>query len=329
MNIAPFRLPSDDNVVVFFKKPKVSDAIEIAKVTPEIEESSTTIYLNQLQDKEKGFSDSLYWTIQDRRTALWWIYIESNIDTGLTALYDCKRCSDALNSERKKAFERGEISHYEEKVITHAVDYDARDFIEGLSYLTVEPYQLTNHTFNGVSKKIKLFPLDGRAAEGLEIFRNTINDLPDVELTGNETPEEKAEIKKLNEAKSELINKMCISRLCYQFSVEGEPDDFSQALEYRYNLLDQMSAGDEFETFVAKIDLMNRDLTHGLDISIRHGVSRIKVPKLHVCPKYYELSEAQKAKESKESYTTRLWVEFRNRMLFPNIRPQRLADINN
>lgn len=310
MNIAPFKLPSDDSKVIFFSKPDVETAMEYASCTPDIEESMTTLYLNALQKDEKTFSDSTYWTAQDRRMALWWIYVESNVDLSLTALYECDRCTAAAKKEYERAIAAGEKAVF--KPVQHSIDYNAADFQEGVSWLAVAPYQMTNHKFNGVDKKVKLVLLNGAAVEGLEKIRASIDLIPDD--------------KENEKAKKGLVAEMRMIRLCYQMEIEGEPEGLSEALKFRYEHLIKMSSGDEFKSLVAKISLMNRQLAHGLDISIVDGVSRIRVPKTDVCPMYYQLSDAQKAKESISAYTTQLWINFRNIDLFPNLRLTGLAD---
>lgn len=310
MNIAPFKLPSDDSKTIYFKKSDVETAMEFAVCTPDDEERMTTLYLNGRQNKELGYSDSVLWTVQDRRMALWWIFVESNVDLSMTALYECDRCTEAARIEYEAAIAAGEKAKF--SPVLHAIDYNAADFADGIRYLTVQPFQETKHFFSGVEKNVKLLLLDGRAAEGLETLRNAADGIPDE--PGNEA------------AKKTALAHLRIVRICYQFSVEDEPDALSEALEYRFDLISKMSDGDEFKTLVAKINLMNRDLAHGLDISVRDGVSRLRVPKTHVCPKYFELSDAEKAKESKAHYTTQLWINFRNSLLFPNIRLEGLAD---
>lgn len=312
MKIAPFKLPSNDSRVINFTKATVEKAMECASCTPDIEEQVTTLYLNGLQEDEKTFYDSREWTVQDRRTALWWIYVESNIDLSLTALYQCERCTEIAKAEYEKKIAAGENAKFQP--VDHAIDYNATEYADGLTYLPVMPYQETKHTFNGVEKNVRLLLLNGRAAEELETLRNLVDSVPDDPGFERE--------------KKDAIGKLRMGRLCYQFSVEGEPESFSDAIEYRYGLLNGMSAGDEFKSLVAKIHLMNRELAHGLDISVRDGVSRIRIPRTHVCPRYYELSEEQRAKEAKANYTIKLWLNFRNSKLFPNLRLEGLADFD-
>ncbi|UTM60411.1 hypothetical protein L4174_023800 (plasmid) [Photobacterium sp. CCB-ST2H9] len=83
LNIPEFPLPSNPKTKISFRAPDVSDCMLIADQNPHLEESATTLYLNTLQDlkKQGSLNDSAFWTGEDRRTALWWIFINSNEDT--------------------------------------------------------------------------------------------------------------------------------------------------------------------------------------------------------------------------------------------------------
>ncbi|MCG3884095.1 hypothetical protein I3271_05295 [Photobacterium leiognathi] len=84
--IPDFPLPSDISKVISFRVPTVRDCMMLADLNPEQDEAATTIFLNNQQDKDKQngvIHDSLEWTGEDRRTALWWIYISTHEDTKL------------------------------------------------------------------------------------------------------------------------------------------------------------------------------------------------------------------------------------------------------
>lgn len=85
--IPDFPLPSDIKKVISFRVPTVRDCMMLADLNPEQDEAATTIFLNNQQDKDKQngvIHDSLEWTGEDRRTALWWIYIATHDDTKLS-----------------------------------------------------------------------------------------------------------------------------------------------------------------------------------------------------------------------------------------------------
>jgi len=283
--------------------------MENATVTENEEERATTKYINDLQSKET-FSDSLYWTMQDRRAALWWIYIHSKYDLGLTALYACDRCTKSENQRRlaEHVENGGEPADYQPISIRHAVDYNAKDFADSYNVLPIQPYQETKIFIDGAAYNGKLMLLNGYAAEKLESMLEMADE------TDND------------EAREGILKSLRVARICYQFSLEGEPDDIEAALQYRWAKLNEMTAGGEFEELVAKIALMNKELAHGLTMKVEDGRSFLRVPRLGLCPAFNDLPVEQQTKEARVKHTTELWVPFRNSELFANLRPERLAD---
>ncbi|WP_145957501.1 hypothetical protein [Xenorhabdus hominickii] len=130
--------------------PTVSEAMAYSGADPEQEEALTTRYLNEIQYKENQH-DAALWTAQDRRTALWWIFCNSRIDTTLTVSYECAHC--------KKE---------------HYYDYDARALDITAGVLTIEPVETVAIPVSGQSHDWVLKPLDGRAMEHLETARNSL-----------------------------------------------------------------------------------------------------------------------------------------------------------
>jgi len=168
LSIPPFPLPSQPKVKIQFRAPTVADTIDFTGIRPELEESATTDYLRQLMTSE-GSPDPLIWTAQDRRTALWWIYIGIHDDTRLAYSYECSHCGE-----------------------THHVDIDLLELDDGVLTLSGDPFIEDVVFYQDKELPARFHPLDGRAVTHLEEKR--------FELTGADeaqTRRLKAEIKVL------------------------------------------------------------------------------------------------------------------------------------
>ncbi|KMJ46648.1 hypothetical protein PSI19_16480 [Xenorhabdus khoisanae] len=150
MQIPDFPLPSNPNVEIRFRMSDVADAMSYCGTDPDQEEALTTRYLNEIQCGENKH-DAALWTAQDRRTALWWIFCNSRINTTLTVSYVCSHCQK-----------------------DHYYDYDARELDMTAGVLTVEAFETVSIPVNGQPKDWVLKPLDGRAMEHLETARNNL-----------------------------------------------------------------------------------------------------------------------------------------------------------
>jgi hypothetical protein len=95
--IQPFELFSDKKTKVFFRAPSVADYRNFVGLDESLEEMITTQYLNNLQIPDKYPDnkplDSANWTAEDRRTALYWVYINTRSSTVITQEYHCQHCS--------------------------------------------------------------------------------------------------------------------------------------------------------------------------------------------------------------------------------------------
>ncbi|MBD2782224.1 hypothetical protein ID852_03295 [Xenorhabdus sp. 42] len=277
MQIPDFPLPSQPDVDIRFRMPNVSDAMSYCGTDPEQEEVLTTRYLNDIQDGQNP-QDAALWTAQDRRTALWWIFCNSRINTTLTVSYACSHCQQE-----------------------HYYDYDARDLDMAAGVLTVEPFETVTLPVNGEPKVWVLKPLDGRAMEHLETTRNNLppEDHPDYH--------------------NERVN-LRIMEFAHQAHLTEQPEDFLGAAQHRYELIKQMALDTEFSPLVARIELMNRRLAHGLAMKIEKGAAHLLLPQ-HACP--------HSGKEGTASHTTQLYTPFRNHHFFPDFRSQWMVGINN
>jgi DNA-directed RNA polymerase subunit M/transcription elongation factor TFIIS len=93
--IPPYIHCADGKKKTYFRAPTVADYRAFCGMSPDMEEHVTTEYLNNQQDREnhpQEYSDSALWTADDRRTALYWLYIYTRSDTVITQFYECKHC---------------------------------------------------------------------------------------------------------------------------------------------------------------------------------------------------------------------------------------------
>lgn len=143
ISIPPFPLPSNPDKKIRFHAPTVADCLDFSELRPEMEESATTDYLRQLQHGE--VSDPELWTAQDRRTALWWIYIAVSQSTTLSYSYECQHC--------------GEVHH---------VDIDLVDLDDEVRVLNRPPFIDGEISVNDELKPARFHPIDGRGITHME-----------------------------------------------------------------------------------------------------------------------------------------------------------------
>lgn len=146
ISIPAFPLPSNRSKKIVFRGPTVADCLDFCDLRPELEELATTDYLNQLQ--EGVMDDSALWTAQDRRTALWWIFVSSSVDTTLPYSYECQHCGE-----------------------THSVDIDLVDLDDAVVMLDGPAYREGEIRVNGEYKPARFHPMDGRAMVHMEGLR--------------------------------------------------------------------------------------------------------------------------------------------------------------
>lgn len=269
MNISPFPLPSCLSTVIHFRVPTVEDAIEFSVFNSEFEEQVTTQYLNQMQDVEKqgGLKDSALWTGEDRRTALWWIYIETHEDTSTTVSYECQLCKEE-----------------------HFVDIDLASLHERSTVLQSRPSAtISFHAKNKKIKGAKLAPINGRAAEALELIR--------VERDMHE--EGTVEYRKLD-------MRMMLHEMAYVLSLPNEPKDETEAFEARLDMLKGMAVDTEFRSLAAKTEIEMRDMRHGLLTQYRDG-------------RYMLVTERPNCEKQKEGGSSVLLLPFRSHDFIPNL----------
>ncbi|HEY3591751.1 MAG TPA: morphogenetic protein [Buttiauxella sp.] len=147
MFVPDFFLPSNPAKKIVFSTPTVKTGIKYCEINPDFEERTTTQYLNELQSGPT-ISDSAEWTAQDRRTALWWIFIGSRSVTTTTFSYQCQHCSNE-----------------------HYFDMDFIDLDATNRVLSREPFIDFELKTCGEMMKWRVVPLNGHAMERLEAMR--------------------------------------------------------------------------------------------------------------------------------------------------------------
>lgn len=235
--IPVFPLPSRPTHKVTFRAPTVEDAIYFCKSTEATEERDTTEYLNMLQPDETR-SDSRNWTANDRRTALWWIFINSRADAIIDFGYTCSHCGDE-----------------------HWHNCDMYKLMENLEVLAQQPHMEATLNVQGKPYDWLLCPLDGSAMERLEMLRSA---LPPTSMKD-----------KYRDAITDL--RMWEITYQTRLFYDLEPDYDKSALT-RYQLIKSMDVGTEFLQLAAHVKVMQLELRHGLDIRLDKGESMLVLP---------------------------------------------------
>ena len=148
--IPNFPLPSNINRVISFRIPNVQDCMALADMDPELDEVATTAFLNQQQDKEKQSGiiyDSIEWTGEDRRTALWWIFLATHTDTTLSYKFN-------VNGQDRY------------------IDVDLKGLGDTATTLSIDPKIAITFTASGTEYNAFVSPLNGRALEDIEVTYN-------------------------------------------------------------------------------------------------------------------------------------------------------------
>lgn len=225
MQIPAFPLPSNMTKSIYFRVPNVEDGMEFCELNPDFEEASTTEYLNHMQDRDKGeFSDSSYWTGEDRRTALWWIFIASNELGTIPFSYDCAHCKEK-----------------------HFSDLDMRSLMNTSTVLPKLPNLSVKFTVAGQPYTAKVSPLTGEALEYIEQLRNT-----------------RDQYQKDTKEWKQAANNMALHELAMALTFPTQPEDKNEALEWKLNTIKSMHLRTEFAKLSALVEQELRKARHGL-----------------------------------------------------------------
>lgn len=151
MQIPPFPLPSRASTVIEFRTPTVEDGLMFCDLNEHQEESNTTRFLNHMQDTSKQpLNDSGLWTGEDRRTALWWIFISTHDSGSVPFSYECS-CGE-----------------------THYLDLNMPELMETTTALLKLPESTVTVFVKGEAKSAKVSPMNGYALEHVEMLRNEL-----------------------------------------------------------------------------------------------------------------------------------------------------------
>lgn len=254
MLVPPFPLPSNIKKVVYFRVPTVDDALTFAELSPEQEEMNTTQYLNQIQDTSKQGGetfDSALWTGEDRRTALWWIFISTREYPEITVSYHCEHCQE-----------------------DHYVDINAHTLADTSTAFDVLP----EHTFDArvggrLVKGVSVTPLNGKSCELLEMTAEGVKSYPE------NTKERK---------QAEFSFKL--SQVAHQVTFPDQPDDEKLAYQYKIDQIRKMAVDTEFRSFFANVEIGIRKQQHGLLTRYSDGQYML-VAKHDNCPVAIEKGE--------------------------------------
>ena len=237
MYIPKFYLPSRPDVSVQFKRPDLESAMYFCKSKDFTEERDTTEYLNMHQDKENRL-DPLNWTASDRRTALWWIYINSTALPVQDYGYVCGHCGEQ-----------------------HWNNVNMHDLADELDVLAVDPFIQATVTVKGQPYEWLLKPLDGHAMERLERMRQML------------PPRSKEDDYKQAVAELRVWELTYQAHLFYDL----EPD-YDKSAQTRYELIKQLEFGTELVEMAAKVRMMQQELQHGLNVVLDKGESMLILP---------------------------------------------------
>ncbi len=248
MNIPPFPLPSCFTEVVHFRVPTVDDAMLFSELDESQEETVTTQFLNHIQnlDKQKEVNDSALWTGEDRRTALWWIFIATQDDPTLTVSYPCGHCGES-----------------------HHVDVRLPDLAERSTVLQKKPQQEIECDIKGQHiKGVIVRPLNGQSCEAIELLRNIRDSFEFGSL----------DYRKAN-------REMMLHELAHVVTFPSEPnaDDQDEVIAHRLELIKSMAVDTEFRSMCASVEMALRSMRHGL-LTQYHEGSYMLVADREPCP---------------------------------------------
>jgi|GEM_PF-5888656 len=152
MIIPAFTLPTDKSKSITFDVPTVQVCVDFADLSPDMEQEIATRYLDRLNttyDAAKPETSSLYWTAQDRKAAIFWIYLYVTEDTSTLITYKCG-CGDK-----------------------HHVDFDLQLLGDQVTTGSIEKSEVSTL---GEKLEYRITPLFGWAEQHLEEMRLCIDE---------------------------------------------------------------------------------------------------------------------------------------------------------
>lgn len=278
--IPTIKLPSS-GVAVRFRESTIADCLNYCDLNEAFDEALATEYLNSIQEGE--VNDSALWTAQDRRLALWWIFICTSKETAIGYEYECQHCGES-----------------------HLQLVDLLDLDNEATSLTIDPFFDEKMMFNGVERNIRLHPYDGRAMMHMEIVRIERDSYPQ---DSKDYAKEDARLKLYEIAHSFdfLPAKPSFFGL---MKPKETPQTFEEALNEKYAAIASMSRISEFPLLVAATKAAQEKLKHGLNMTFIDGKAHIVSP---------DMPCETKTDEKGEAMVTRLLIPFRCSVFIPTV----------
>lgn len=149
--IPAIKLPSSGRSIQF-REATVEDCLTYCDISDDFDEAMTTQYLNSVQVGE--VCDSRKWTADDRRLALWWIFVTSSKDTVIAYEYPCEHCGE-----------------------NHLYGLDMVDLDDEATSLSVSPHIDGTILSDGEEFKVQFHPYLGDAMVSMEQARLDIKHL--------------------------------------------------------------------------------------------------------------------------------------------------------
>lgn len=224
MAIPPFTLPSNPGQSIHLREATVADCEQFADTDPRHAERVTTLILRTLQSDPAGFVDPLTWTREDRAVAAFWYFAHTSEDTSLHLPYACPHCGEQHDA----------LQQFTELAAAYQP-------IKGL------PHRFILHK----DQRLKVIPLDGYAAEELELLRAQAD------------PDDPQSVQRAN-------------ALCTRHEVVAsiQPDTFQGSRDARIERMEAWVRDlplSEFKALRAQVQAMQADMQHGLPTVSEHG----------------------------------------------------------
>ncbi len=302
-HIPPYVLCADGKTSIPFRPPYVADYRAFCGLPSELEEHATTDWLNRLMLTEQ--QNSANWTAQDRRTALYWIYIHVKDSTVVTQEYECEHC--------------GQL---------HGRQLDLISLSRGINTASVQRVPIAVEAVRPGS----IVPLNGHAMPWLEIARLQ----RDEHTEGSPEFEAAHADLRIKEVAAALrfddYYLQSMGEISATSELPAKPSSPVDELEsnYQYLLTLELTV---FGRLAAQVALAMREMDHGLESVYRDGEVSLVTP-AHACPVKEEAAAKRRAEllaenvpeadwpaEIKEGNTasTRLLLGFHCYPFFPNL----------
>lgn len=279
--IPAIKLPSSGKSIKF-REATVDDCLSYCDLNESFDEMMTTEYLNSIQEGE--LSDSALWTAQDRRTAIWWIFICTSKDTTIGYEYQCQHCGGS-----------------------HVQLVDLVDLDDEATSLTIKPYIDDEMAFKGKYRDIRFHPYNGLAMAHMEMARIERDNYAQGTA---EHIKATAKLKILEVAHSFDFQDSKPKWYDFIGTKKEREKSFEESLQEKLDVIASMSRVNEFPLLVAAAKAAQEKLAHGLNISFVDGQAHVVSPALPCETKVDGKGEAMQ---------TRLLIPFRGSVFIPTL----------